>query len=254
MKIWQLAKVTVFENIAARMLLTNIFFLVCLLVLIAFVQDSKEEFNHYKLFLDGSFSLIMFFNLFFAMMTSFSLLESDRLNNRISVLISSYMNRDQYIFGKFLGGFFSSLINLVIICILVSSASLLVFNQHPNYIFYNYFVSVLELLMFVSLVFFCSIAFSRFMGVMSFLFIFILGHFTYYIKYYTRVVGTEYPNLVQNLYLLLPNFEYFGIKNHLIAGKSIPSGYFMALLLFSLAWTTLFLLISQIVFSRKSFQ
>jgi len=254
MKIWQLAKVTIFENIAARMLLSNIFFLICLLVLVAFVQDSKEEFNRYKLFLDGSFSLIMFFNLFFAMMTSFSLLESDRVNHRITVLISTYMNRDQYIFGKFLGGFFSSMINLVIICILVSITSLLIFNQHPNYIIYNYFVSVLELMMFVSLVFFCSLAFSRFMGVMSFLFIFILGHFTYYIKYYTRVVGTGYPELVENLYLLLPNFEYFGIKNQLIAGKLIPPSYFVALLLFSLAWSTLFLLVSQIIFSRKSFQ
>ena len=71
MKVWQLARVTISENIAGRMLLTNIFFLICLFVLVAFVQDSKEDFNRYKLFLDGSFSLIMFFNLFFAMMTVF---------------------------------------------------------------------------------------------------------------------------------------------------------------------------------------
>ena len=87
-----------------------------------------------------------------------------------------------------------------------------------------------------------------------FLFIFILGHFTYYIKYYTRVVGTGYPQLVENLYLLLPNFEYFGVKNHLIAGKLIPPSYFLALLVFSLAWTTLFVLISQVIFAKKSFQ
>lgn len=254
MKVWQLARVTISENIAGRMLLTNIFFLICLFVLVAFVQDSKEDFNRYKLFLDGSFSLIMFFNLFFAMMTSFSLLETDRINNRITVLVSTYMNRDQYIFGKFLGGFLSSMINLIIISTLVSVTSLLVFDKHPNYIFYNHFVSVLELMMFVSLVFFCSLAFSKFMGVMSFLFIFILGHFTYYIKYYTRVVGTGYPQLVENLYLLLPNFEYFGVKNHLIAGKLIPPSYFLALLVFSLAWTTLFLLISQVIFAKKSFQ
>ena len=254
MKVWQLSKVTVFENIAGRMLLTNIFFLICLFVLVAFVQDSKEDFNRYKLFLDGAFSLIMFFNLFFAMMTSFSLIESDRINNRITVLISTYVNRDQYIFGKFLGGFFSSMINLVIISILVSATSLVIFDQHPSYIFYNHFVSILELMMFVSLVLFCSLAFSKFMSVMSFLFIFIIGHFTYYIKYYTRVVGTGYPQLVENLYLLLPNFEYFGIKSHLIAGKLIPPSYFFALFIFSSAWTVLFVLISQLIFSRKSFQ
>ena len=254
MKVWQLSKVTVSENIAGRMLLTNIFFLLCLFILVAFVQDTKEDFNRYKLFLDGSFSLIMFFNLFFAMMTSFSLLESDRINNRITVLISTYMNRDQYVFGKFLGGFLSSLINLLIISTLVSVTSLIVFDTHPTYIFYNHFVSVLELMMFVGLVLFCSLAFSKFMGVMSFLFIFTLGHFTYYIKYYTEVVGTGYPELIKNLYLLLPNFEYFGIKNHLIAGKLIPPSYFVSLLLFSLAWTTLFVIISQVMFSKKSFQ
>lgn len=250
----QLAKVTVRENLAAKMLISNAFFVIFLFVLVAFVQDSKEEFNRYKLFLDGSFSLIMLFNLFFAMMTTFSLVENDRLSNRISVLISGYMSRDQYVLGKFLGGYLSSLINLVIICTTLSVISFFAFDKHPSYIFLNYLISALELMMFVSLVYFCSLGFSKFMAVMSFAFLFILGHFTYYIKYYTKVVGTSYPGLIENLYLFLPNFEYFGIKNHLIAGKTVPAEYFFILLVFSLAWTVAFVLASQIVFARKSFQ
>ena len=104
--------------------------------------------------------------------------------------------------------------------------------------------------MFVGLVLFCSLAFSKFMGVMSFLFIFTLGHLRTILSI-TEVVGTGYPELIKNLYLLLPNFEYFGIKNHLIAGKLIPPSYFVSLLLFSLAWTTLFVVISQVIFFKK---
>jgi|GEM_PF-1512024 len=254
MKVWTLARLTVKENLARNMLASNAFYLVFLLGMVAFVQDTREEMNKYKLFVDGAFSLIIAFNLFFSFATTFPLIESDRVHYRLGLYLSSKLSRAKYILGKFLGGLLSSLCNLAIICACLSLISCLAFDEHPIYLLINYYVSFLELSMLVSIALFCSLAFSRFMGVLSFFLIYLLGHFTYYIKYYNQVVGAEQAKLIENLYLLLPNFEYFGIRNHLIGNQVVEPSYFLLITLFSLAWTGFFILLSQTLFERKSIQ
>lgn len=245
-----LALSTFKENISKNLFSIVLFFLIFLLGAASFAQGAKDSFAQYKIFIDSSYSLIVFFNLIVCFASTYPLYESDLSSNRLHVLLSSYISRTQWVVGKYLGGVFSSISLHIAFCGLVSVFSYFIFAQHPSWLLLGYFVGLLEVLILVGIILTISIVFTRFTGVMIFVLTYILGHFTYYIYYYS-MSSEKGSNILENLYLLLPNFEYFGIKNHLISSNPIPGEYWVYLSAFTFFWVCVSLLTADLIFERK---
>jgi hypothetical protein len=63
--------------------------------------------------------------------------------------------------------------------------------------------------------------------------------------------GSLYPLLLKTIYFLLPNLEHFNVRDNVVYGIALPSSYFMYAVLYGVCYTTFFLILSCVLFSKK---
>lgn len=241
------------ENISRNMFGVNLFYLAFMIVFLVFVQDMRDEYGKYEFFVDGARFIKQLFVIFFAVACTFPLFESDKSSNRLFVLLSSHLSRRDYLIGKYLGAFISVFANYAVLCLVLSLVSWFSFSKHPYYLLGIYLSGAFELALLTAFAFFFSITMTRFMGLMMFFFVYITGHFTYYVQYYTSSGKAAYSDLLSTVYAALPNFEYFALHNAYFSGRVIPDGYFFFLFFYTIGWLALLFVVSEILFSRRDF-
>jgi ABC-type transport system involved in multi-copper enzyme maturation permease subunit len=248
-----LSKITIRENLAKNMVAANLFYVLVLVFFAAFVQDIPDENGKLEFFLDGGFLFLSLFTLFFSVACTFPSVESDISSNRIHVYLSGYFSRREYLTGKYLGAVFSVTLNYLILCAALSLACYLTFSTHPGYIFFQYMAGMLEYILIIGLILFFSLSMSRFMALMSMAFFYVLAHFTYYLKYYLTTIDSSVARWVEYGYFLLPNLEYFGIKNALFSGKALGVEYWGLVVLYTLGWLLVTGIATELVFCKKEY-
>lgn len=252
--IWSVARISLKESLARNVFGVQFFVVLSLGLLQGFTSGIPEASERLKMFLDGGLTLVMLFSLFFSFAITWPQLEADRVHGRLLSLLSSYLSRAEYVWGKFLGCLLAVWANLAIVFLILAGFVLLQGETPPSWLLLAALAQLLESGLLVVVLIFCSIGMSRFMGVMSAIFIFVLGHFTYYVRYYAKILEQEQLSaLLEQLWLLLPNFEYYGLKNAYLASKPVPELYFPFLLAYTIGWVLIFQVLSVLLFERKEY-
>jgi hypothetical protein len=239
------------ENLSKNLLSTNMFFLVALVLFSVFVQDMKDDFGKFEFFLDGAIFFLNAFTLFYVVACTFPLIEWDKSANRLAIYLSSYVNRSQYLIGKYCGAVLSVFTNYAVMCTIVSLFSWMFFKKHPSWLFGIYVAGLFEFLFLIAILLLLSFSLSRFMALMTLGFIFLVGHFTYYLNYYLKMNHGEFTGIVKWLYFLFPNFEYYGLKNAYLTLQSVPISYYGYLLAYTFGWIFVVYLLGVKIFSKK---
>ena len=252
--IWSVARISLQESLARNVFGVQFFVILSLGLLQGFTSGIPEDTERLKMFLDGGLTLAMLFSLFFSFAITWPQLEADRVHGRLLSLLSSYLSRGEYVWGKFFGCLLAVWLNLIVMFLILGGFVLLQGETPPSWLFLTGLAQLLEAGLLVAILMFCSIGMTRFMGVMSAIFIFVLGHFTYYVRYYAKILEEKWlGNMLEQLWLFLPNFEYFGLKNAYLASKPVPELYFPFLLAYTVGWILIFQVLSVLLFERKEY-
>ncbi len=254
MKLPKLSLLVLHESIAKNILGIHFFYVIVLFLLISFAQGAPDVFARRDLFLDGGVTVLFLFSLFFSMTVTFPMIPTDLKENRLLVFLSTYVSRSSYVLHKALGAALTIAINHLILCVMTSLSLYIVYETHPDWLFTVYWAILLESLLLGSAILFFSVTLSRFMALMSSGFLFLIGHFTYYIEYYVNQLGSPLAGkIILNLYTLLPNFELFGLKNAFLTSKGIPDFYLIWLSVYASGWILVFLLGTSFWMEKKEF-
>ncbi|MBW7874501.1 MAG: hypothetical protein H3C47_00770 [Candidatus Cloacimonetes bacterium] len=254
MKLPKLSLLVLKECIAKNVLGIHLFYIIVLFLLISFAQGAPDVFARRDLFLDGGMTVLFLFSLFFAMTVTFPMILLDLKENRLMIFLSTYVSRSRYVLHKALGAGITIALNHIILCILTSLSLYIVYETHPQWMFTVYWAIFLESLVLASAALFLSVTLSRFMAMMSTGFLFLIGHFTYYIEYYVNQLGNPLAGkIILNLYSLLPNFEVFGLKNAFLTAKTVPDFYILWLSVYASGWILVFLLGTCLWMEKKEF-
>lgn len=242
------------ESLARNILGIHVFYAMALVLMLSFAQSAPDAFARRDLFIDGGVTCLFLFSLFLGLTITFPMVPSDLLQNRLLVYLSTYVSREQYILQKALGVLLTLAFNHALLCALLGASVWMVYSAHPSWLCKIYMATYLETLTLSAVTLFFSVALRRFMALMSVAFVFLVGHFTYYLEFYISQLQSQVAGkVIRALYLMLPNFEVFGVKNAFLASKTIPEGYFIGLFVYASGWIAIFIMATILIFQRREF-
>jgi len=201
---------------------------------------------------DLGLSLLNLFSLFILIFLGVHMISKDIGNKTLYLLFSKSVKRSEYLLSSF-----TSILLTVITGILAIGATilLLAFIQGEIWLFQLLIVGYFTLLEMVLLLVFAilfALIVSPQLAMFLTLLLYIIGHS---LEQAAQVVAQS-ANIVLKYFIIicysiLPNLEYFNIKQEVIYGLNIPPFYIFNATLYSLSYALLIFLLCIYVFKKK---
>ncbi len=205
-----------------------------------------------KMIKDVSFSTIEFFGALIAIFTALATVSSEIEKRTIYTLLAKPITRNNFVIGKLIGQSLIILLNVLLMSIFF--VGLLMIKKSPPDI--QTFKTIF--LIYVSLVLMGSItlavatfATDAFNLIFSF-FLYIIGHLITYGK--TLIERTEnviLKGLGEILYMIIPNYENFNIKDKVVVGVNVSWKYIGQTTLYGIIYITIAILIGIYFFNKR---
>jgi len=254
-KILAIVEYTVKENIRHKIFYTILLFgLVIIVSSLLFSMLSGEE---TRVILDiglGAIELLAFLSAIFA---AVGLVLGEMENRSISLILARPVRRFEYIWGRYVGILSISLFNILlmsfglIILLLIKGWRLdFRFLLAVAFIFLKVII-ISALAILISL-----ISTSAISSISATFFLWVLGHVTDHLKYLNHVLvekGIKITIFLKAIYYLLPNFQYFNVKDYIGYPASLSGTTILWQLVYSLAYASVATWLSVLIFSRKEF-
>jgi len=85
--------------------------------------------------------------------------------------------------------------------------------------------------------------------------LYVVGHFSADLRNFQDVVDSPMAGrIVRGLYWVLPNLAQFDVKDLVVHGQPVPSGYVALSVTYAALYITVLLLVSALIFSRRDFK
>lgn len=245
--------VNTFREAVRNKVLYSILLFAFVLVVIAVILGASSLGDPTKFAKDFATMAVSLFSVVIAAVLGATLLQKELGRKTILNLLSKPVARWEFIFGKFLGLFFT----LAVICGAMSLLSMLVlwgFESRPDWgLLLVACTSMLELMIVVGVaLFYSSIVVTPALAGMFTAATFVAGRSSAYL---VILFKNEYPPLVQTaaqvLYWALPHLDRYNINDQVVYAERIDPLYLAHLLLYALAYTGVMLLLSFAIFSRR---
>lgn len=224
-------------------------------------QGSQSELD-IKLIKDICVTTISIFGMLITIFVSASVVPTEVDNKVVYTVLSKPVRRFQYLLGKFLGVQMIIAINLVLMGALFFLALYLKENVLPTLLLYSILLTYFQFLIVSAFTFAVSCtANSAVLPTIGGLFIYITGNLTEYLRDVVERSGQTDQLLdsiigyaAQGLYYVLPNLQYFDLKDQILALSSNDAPrdtIFSQLIVYGLLYALAGYLISYWVFRRK---
>jgi ABC-type transport system involved in multi-copper enzyme maturation permease subunit len=255
-KIVAIVEYTVKENIRHKIFYTILLFgLVIIVSSVLFSMLSGEE--ETRVILDiglGAIEILAFLTAIFA---AVGLVLGEMENRSISLILTRPVRRFEYIWGRYIGILSISSFNIL----LMSSGLLILLFIKGWRLDFRFLLAVtfifLKVIMISALAILISLAStSPISSISATFFLWVLGHVSDHLKYLNHVLvekGIRITIFLKAIYYLLPNFQYFNVKDYIGYPASLSGTTILWQLVYSLAYASVAMWLSVLIFSRKEF-
>ncbi len=255
-KIIPIAEYTLKENIRHKIFYTILLFaLVIIVSSVVFSMLSPGE--ETRVILDIGLGAIEIFAFLSAIFAAVGLVLGEMENKSISLILARPVRRFEYIWGRYSGILFISLIN-----ILVMSLGLLFLLYIKGWEFeFRFLLAITSIFLKVVIIsalaiLISLISTSAISSISGTFFLWILGHVTDHLKYLNYVLiqkGVRITIFLKGIYYLLPNFQYLNVKDYMGYPNPLAGTTIFWQVAYSLIYASVATWLSVLVFSRKEF-
>jgi ABC-type transport system involved in multi-copper enzyme maturation permease subunit len=208
-----------------------------------------------KIIVDFGISMIEIFWLISVVFVWSQLLFKEIEGKTIFLILSKPIKRYEFIIWKFFW------LSLVISLIVILESILYLFVLYFKWISIDYLIIfslifiLLKLLTLVSIVLFLSTFMSTILTIMASIMIYFVSHsFSLLIDLVLKIKSESSLILARWLQLLFPPFEALNIKDYIWSIIKLDYTYFLFNLFYSIIYIIILLLLSIVIFNRKSFE
>jgi ABC-type transport system involved in multi-copper enzyme maturation permease subunit len=249
--IWVIAQNTFKENIRNRIMAVILLFAVGLIMLSSLI--SKWSLNEQvKILQDFGLAAISIFGLLIAMFVGVRTFYQEVERKTIYMLVSKPISRWQIILGKYAGLAGTILLNITAITVTLLCVNYFLEGSVAWRLLPAIGLIALEIFLVISwAIFFSTITSSLLSSVLTFV-VYIIGHMAPDIMLYTKLHPDAVINpLMKFLYTVVPNLENFNIKTAVVGYMPLPPNAIEFAVLYGLAYITLMLGLTAIIFEKK---
>lgn len=208
-----------------------------------------------KIIVDFGLSMIEIFWLIWVLFVWSQLLFNEIEWKTIFLILSKPINRYEFIIGKFLG--FSGTIWLIVLAQSLLFLGVLLFKEIDItiYIVMSLIFTFFKLEILLALVFFFSTFVSNIITVMVTIMIYLASHsFSAILDLAVRMKNEWLQVFIKWLELLLPPMEALNIKDVIGSFQNFWATYFIFNTFYALAYITIIMYFSILIFNRKKFE
>lgn len=235
--------------------------------LFAYMSPGEEL----KFILDMSLGAMRLFGMLIAVMLGAYLIPTEVERKTIHVVLSKPLRRSDFLVGKFLGAFFTVIVNVALMAIVFFVVFLLkardpqFADQFNRLIMLPNLVKGILLIMFemaiiTAIAIVCStVASSVFTVVLSF-FLYFTGHLSSFLEHLATHGSPEEGAFSAANRLLLnvvssvvPHYEVFDVRQAFAVGTVVAPDYVLKTFVYALTYTVVVVLIGYVLFNQKEF-
>jgi ABC-type transport system involved in multi-copper enzyme maturation permease subunit len=177
----------------------------------------------------------------------------NELNNKTVYLMASKpIKRSHIIIGKYLGLIATLLINYFIMALFLSISLTLIGGKLDYRINYAIILIMGEMAIIVSVALFFSIITTSTLSAILTIAFYILGHFNDLVEINQPAALPELLVIfLKTIHYLLPSLGYFNIRTPVVYDLPVSFEYVFFTMLYGLLYTTLFIYVSCLLFTKK---
>jgi ABC-type transport system involved in multi-copper enzyme maturation permease subunit len=227
------------------------FFVITLIVLSVFVAD-WSVFARVQVMQDFGLATMSIAGLLLAVFIGVGLLGREVSQKTVYHVVTKPVSRATFVCGKFFGLF----VTLVMTFAVMSVFFLLTLSFLGGVINRQVLLAVVLIWVEMSVMISAAVLFSTLtsplLASIYSLAFYIAGHFNDLLSLkLVEQKGSLYPFLLRAIYFLLPNLEHFNVRDNVVYGLALPPSYFGYAVAYGVLYTTLFLILSCVLFSKK---
>ena len=209
-----------------------------------------------KIIMDVGLASIELFGTLIAIFVGIGLVSKELEKRTIYTILCKPVSRSRFILGKYLGLAITLFVNVSIMGIGFFTILALI-HVVPNFtIVAAVFLIFVQLLILTAFALLCSTFTTSTLSAMFTLSIYVIGHLTEDLKNLALRLSDNFSStfsstLLEVVYYVLPNFDYFNIKGEVVHGVSIDPATVAKLLSYGLVYTAVLLALACLIFERR---
>jgi Cu-processing system permease protein len=260
--------INVFRESVRDKVLYNLVLFAILLIGASYLLGQLTAGQDVKIIKDLGLSATSLFGLFIAIFIGIGLVAKEVERRSIYSLLAKPISRYQLVLGKYAGLTLTLAVNIAIMT--AALYAVLVYSSWgvPAIVQSGWDAPALDpaLLKAIALIFLeltlitaIAIFFSTFSTPLlsaAFTFgLFVVGHFSGDLRNFDRIVDSQTAaRLARGLYWILPNLAQFDVKDRVVHGIGVPSGYMALAFGYAVLYVAMLLSVATYIFSRRDFK
>ena len=243
------------EAVRDRILYNLVLFVLLITASSIFLNELSAR-QEGRVIVDLGLSAILIFGAFVAIFVGVSLVWKEIEKRTVYSIFSKPIGRGEFIVGKYLGLCLTLLVNLTIMGVGMTLASLYV---HNGQFVGAMWLAVLMIYFELTIITGVAILFSSFstpaLSALLTLFIFVIGHFSSSLRDLATETGsTSATGLLDAIYYLLPNLSHFTFATEVANGLTPSASMIGGTVLYAVVYDIVLLTITVFIFSRRNFK
>ncbi|NLE02080.1 MAG: ABC transporter permease subunit [Fibrobacter sp.] len=249
--IFTVARNTFRETIRNKVLY-NILLIAFAALVLSMSFGDLSLFSRAQVMADFGLATMSVTGLLLAVFIGVGMLGQEVANKTVYAVLTKPVDRDMFIFGKFLGLSATLLLNLVLIAIVFYISIFMMGIALKITTFYAVLLILVEMAVIVSAAIFFSTFTTPALAAIFTIGFYVTGHLNDLLN-----IGDEQKNsvvwslMLKVIYFVLPNLEHFNIRSRIVYDLGIPDGYIAGAVLYGVLYASLLLIFSILIFNRK---
>jgi ABC-type transport system involved in multi-copper enzyme maturation permease subunit len=253
MKVLSIALNTFRENLRDKLLYNLLIFALLMIgSSLLLMRLTLGEFH--RLLLDVGLGSINIFGVLIAIFVGIGLVNKEIEKKTIYTIVSKPVARYQFLLGKYLGLTITLLVNTLI---MAAGLLLVLFAQDvpvTGMLFKALGLIFLEFMVITAVALLCSTFTSATLSAIFTLATYVIGHLTADLKTFGAKMDEGVRMILNGLYYVLPNLEWFNLKGHVVHHLEVPASDLFLIVLYGLTYVAFLLLSATIIFQRRDFR
>ena len=254
MKVLALSLNTFREALRDKVLYSLLFFAVAMIG-IALILDQITIGERTKIIKDVGLASIALFGVMIAVFVGIGLVYKELERKTIYNLLSKPIHRYQFLLGKYCGLVMTLLVEIAIMTCALLGMLYLYDGRIDYYLLPAIGMTFMELMVVTAIALFFSSFSTPILSGLFTLSFYVIGHLTPDLLEFGEKMQSQFLRyFTRALYYLLPNLEYFNLRGQVVYRIPIEQEHLVLASLYGVAYISIIILLSAIIFSRRDFK
>jgi Cu-processing system permease protein len=250
-RLYEIAANTLRETLRNNVLYLVLFFVIALIVLSVFIAD-WSVFARVQVMQDFGLATMSIAGLLLAVFIGVGLLGREVSQKTLYNVVTKPVSRSLFVCGKFFGLFSTLVLTFAVMSVFFLLTLYFLGGVINDQLLWAILLIWAEMSVMISAAVLFSTLTSPMLASIYSLAFYVAGHFNDLLSLkMVEQKGSLYPALLRVIYFLVPNLEHFNVRDNVVYGIPLPPPYFGFAIAYGVLYTTLFLILSCALFSKK---